>query len=145
MKAETHYITCDPLAYFEPEKALKPREAFFADRDGVRLNPSTNGFVGLIRHPHLNRTEKARVKLVDRKELWYLRNILVINACDDTFLRMGGADVDGDKVMIIFDERVVKNTTFYRPFIQQGIATEEKIKAGKERVQKALTKKPAQK
>ncbi|MBQ1770039.1 MAG: hypothetical protein IIZ99_04955 [Turicibacter sp.] len=130
VKAETHYITCDPLAYFEPEKALQPREAFFADQDGVRLNPSTNGFVGLIRHPHLNRTEKARVKLVDRKELWYLRNILVINACDDTFLRMGGADVDGDKVMVIFDERVVKNTTFFKTFIQQGISTEEKIKAG---------------
>ena len=29
VKAETHYITCDPLAYFEPKKALKAREAFF--------------------------------------------------------------------------------------------------------------------
>ena len=130
VKAETHYITCDPLAYFEPKKALKAREAFFTDQNGVRLNPSSNSLVALVRHPHLNRTEKAAVKLVEREDLWYLRNILVINAYDDTFLRMGGADVDGDKVMIIFDERVVKNTTFYRPFIQQGIATEEKIKAG---------------
>ena len=130
VKAETHYITCDPLAYFEPNKALRAREAFFTDQNGVRLNPSANDFIALIRHPHLNRTEKAKIQLVEREDLWYLRNILIINAYDETFLRMGGADVDGDKVMIIFDELVVNNTTFYRPFIQQGIATKEKIKAG---------------
>lgn len=145
VKAETHYITCDPLAMFEPEKALKGKvfkevngkkvlvqqsEAYFADQNGVRLNKETNSLVALIRHPHLNRTEKGLVKLVDCEELWYLRNILVINAYDDTFARMGGADVDGDKAMMIFDERVVKNTKFFNQFIQQGISTDEKRKAG---------------
>ncbi|MBQ8992970.1 MAG: hypothetical protein IJ085_02385 [Turicibacter sp.] len=130
VKAETHYITCDPLAYFEPEKALKAGESFFADHNGVRLNPSANGFVALIRHPHLNRTEKAKVKLVEREDLWYLRNVLVINAYDVTFIRMGGSDADGDKVMIIFEARIVNNTIFYRTFILQGISTEDKVKAG---------------
>lgn len=138
VKAETHYITCDPLYFFNKTLALKPRQAAFYDQNGCRIEETTEvnkndkylNTVCLIRHPHLNRTEKAMVKLTRHDELWYLGNVLIINGYDDTFLRMGGADVDGDKVMIIFDRRVVANTVFYQQFIQQGISTYEKQRAG---------------
>lgn len=139
IKAETHYITCDPLYFFNPKNALKRRQAAFVDHNGSRVQTPTTeeekrdpyfNFCCLIRHPHLNRTEKAYVKLVEHDELWYLRNILIINAYDDTFARMGGADVDGDKVMMIFERRVVANTKYYNQFIQQGISNAEKRKAG---------------
>ena len=149
VKAETHYITCDPLAIFEPEKALKGRivkeevingkkvtrivqhsEIFFADQNGTRFNKEANDLAVMLRHPNLNRTENALVKLVDREELWYLRNIVVVNAYDNTFILMSGADVDGDKVLLIFEVSIVKRAGRYHTFIKQGLATSEKRKAG---------------
>lgn len=138
VKGETHYITCDPMYFFNKDLALKSRQAAYYDQNGTRVIKRTEenkndeylNRVCLIRHPHLNRTEKAGVRLTEHQELWYLRNILIINAYDDTFARMGGADVDGDKVMIVFDRRVVENTIIYRQIIQQGISNEEKRKAG---------------
>lgn len=118
VKAETHYISVDFVGLFNPDKALKGGEAYYADQNGVR-----KGRVGLFRHPLLNAADKASVKLVGRDDRWYLRNILILNCKDAVLPRMGGADVDGDKVLMIFDKRFLTN--FKRYFIIQGVKHEK--------------------
>lgn len=118
VEAETHFITCDPFLASDRSKGLKAGQGFFRDQNGTR-----KGIIGLVRHPLYHRTERACIELVECEELWYLRNILVLNGCDATLIRMGGADVDGDKVMMIFDKLIMKSkdVAFYKPVIVQGL------------------------
>lgn len=83
-----------------------------------------NGKVGqhvLLRSPLLDRSEPVVIECVNRPELQeafgHLKNIIILNAHDDTLPRMGGADTDGDKVLITSEPIVVNAVAKNLPMV----------------------------
>lgn len=88
-----NFIVTDPRWMSDlPEvraKALKKDEAYL------------NGFVGeraLFRNPQQYMGSQSIQNFVDDKELWYLKDILVVSPFSTVLARLNGADTDGDKV-----------------------------------------------
>ena len=93
------YITGDPVVLVGSSPLLKAGEAFYIGQNGVETGERV-----LLRSPNNHKSEVATVTLVDRQELreayGHIKNVLILNVLDDTLLRLGGADVDGDKVFM---------------------------------------------
>lgn len=108
------YIIADPSVIFgNPEGALKAGEYYH--------NNDTKLYAG-FRSPLIHSSEAVTLQMVENNE-WasmtekadgfrpftYLKDLIVFNSYDDTLPRMGGADVDGDKIMITADARIVRS------------------------------------
>lgn len=93
------FITGDPVVLIGGAPLLKPGEAFYIGENGVETGERV-----LLRSPNNHKSEVAMINLVDSPELreayGHVKNVLILNVLDDTLLRLGGADVDGDKVFM---------------------------------------------
>lgn len=93
------YITGDPVVLIGGSPLLKAGEGFYIGQNGVETGERV-----LLRSPNNHKSEVAIVTLVDSPELreayGHVKNVLILNVLDDTLLRLGGADVDGDKVFM---------------------------------------------
>lgn len=100
------FITGDPVVLIGGSPLLKAGEAFYIGQNGVETGERV-----LLRSPNNHKSEVAVVTLVDSSELreayGHIKNVLILNVLDDTLLRLGGADVDGDKVFMSADPILV--------------------------------------
>jgi hypothetical protein len=99
VEGHRQFVTCDPMYFLTGKACLQRGENYF------------NGVVkewGLIRNPMSFKSEFAVVNTVACPELWYLKDILVLNVFDDTLERLAGADIDGDEVIMVADQRIIE-------------------------------------
>lgn len=93
------YIIADAAPMFGCKPVLKKGEYYYNGRVGR---------AAAFRSPLVDESEAVVLNLVDVPE-WKggFKDILVFNWYDDTLTRMGGADTDGDKVSMVFDDRII--------------------------------------
>lgn len=114
VKGAFQYIISDPVWLYHMamgdtfESELKAGEVFYQGINGYTA--------GLWRSPmiHFSEPQKAMCKYVDY--LWMYKDIVVLNPYDAIAPSLGGADYDGDKVLIIIDEN---DESFESLFVQQ--------------------------
>lgn len=103
------YIIADPMPTFGLKPVLKSGQNYYNN-----MKCQAGGF----RSPLVDESEATVLELVKKKAFRGLfRNTLVLNWFDDTLPRMGGADTDGDKIALIFDERIIKHIKTGLPMI----------------------------
>jgi hypothetical protein len=133
------YIIADPTVVFGNSKGmLKAGEAYY------------NGRVATIagfRSPLIHSSEVVKLNLVSVKK-WekmteyseefgkftYLNELIVLNTYDDSLPRMGGADVDGDKIMMSEDVRLINSVKGGKVVFDQGGAPAKKVPNTREEV-----------
>lgn len=108
------YIIADPSVIFGNEDGVLQAGEYYHNGE----NKLYAGF----RSPLIHSSEAVKLQMVPKAEFegkenteytegfgrfTYLKDLIVFNTYDDTLPRMGGADVDGDKIMITADSRVV--------------------------------------
>lgn len=101
------YVICDPR-YLFGETGLQSGENWY--------NDMTCNYVA-FRSPLIEYSEVTKLHMVKDNGLWWLKNLIVVNPFDDTLPRMGGADVDGDKLMITNHPLVLKSVAPWAPMI----------------------------
>lgn len=96
-----YFVFTDPTGLVG-EPVLKSGEAYFNGLEGD---------AALFRTPLIHRSEASRVKLVNSPDviskLGHIKNVIVLNQYDDTLIRAGGADIDGDKFFITQEPLIV--------------------------------------
>lgn len=117
------YLTADLSALDKKgQPLLKAGEFYYNGQTGERA---------IFRSPLIHRSETSKITLVTSPELeaayGHLKNILVVNLYDDTLPRAGGADLDGDKVLITGEPVIVNAVETGLPMIY-GDAETQKLK-----------------
>lgn len=116
------YIITDPATLLSNgAPLLKAGEYYYNGEVGERA---------LFRSPLIHKSEAVVVNLVDNPELQkafgHIKNVLIMNAYDDTLPRMGGADTDGDKVYMVAHQDIIDSVERDLPLIYGDIAEESK-------------------
>lgn len=115
------YLTAD-LAALDKTSAplLKAGEFYYNGQTGERA---------IFRSPLIHRSEASRITLVTSPELeeayGHLKNILVVNLFDDTLPRAGGADLDGDKVLLTSEKVIVEAVEKGLPMVYGDAETQQ--------------------
>ena len=121
------YIIADPFPMFGLKPVLKKGQYYYNGRTGKAA-----GF----RSPLVDESEAVVLNLTDVDAFHGLfKNILVFNWYDDTLTRMGGADTDGDKIALVFNETIIAHVKGNKlPLItdmggdaQKAVMTDENI------------------
>lgn len=68
---------------------------------GEFYHNNKNDEAGLFRSPLIHPFEAQKVTLVEREDLWHYNDVVLFNAYDGTWDRMGGGDFDGDTCAIV--------------------------------------------
>jgi hypothetical protein len=110
VKGSYAYICCDPrFMHGEDTSAcLQSGQNWFNNEEGL--------FAG-FRSPLMHSSEIARLNMVKDDALWFMKDIIVLNPFDDTLPRMGGADCDGDSILITNEELVIKSLPAEMPML----------------------------
>lgn len=95
------FIVTDPNVLIGDFKnCLQEEECYLSGKEGYAL---------LARAPLAYKSEIRKVKLVKCEHLEYLNDVLVLNPFTGLLHAMSGADTDGDKVLVIYQEELVDN------------------------------------
>ena len=101
---------------------LKAGEFFYNGQTGKRA---------FFRSPLVHRSESSAITLVTSPELeeayGHMKNVLIFNLFDDTLPRAGGADADGDKVLLTSEPAIVNAVEHDLPLVY-GDTEEQKLK-----------------
>ncbi|MGG4186745.1 hypothetical protein ABEW24_25775 [Paenibacillus jamilae] len=101
------YLTNDPIAFMEYASGkavtgvLKKNQAFMNRKRGMHA---------LFRSPLtvFNEVGKLDFVQVHNRYIRHLDNVIVLNCCDLSLMRLGGADVDGDTALCTNDPTILK-------------------------------------
>ena len=102
VKGNFFFVITDPYAHLGLSETLKSSEIHFNNFD--------NQEVSLFRYPNVHPSEIVRANAVSISVYDYLENVIIMNPIDDTLPRMAGGDTDGDMLLIVFDDVIIKNT-----------------------------------
>ena len=104
------YIVTDPRFLFEDDKTkcLQAGQNWFNNKTGLYA-----GFRAPANHP----SEIARLFMVEDDYYWYVRDVIILNPYDDTLPRMGGADTDGDKILITMVAIIINSLPALQPML----------------------------
>ena len=102
VKGAYAYIVTDPrfMLGAKMEDCLQSGENYF--------NNNVDTYVG-VRNPIIHSSEILNLNMVADEELWFMKDLIVLNPCDDTLPRAGGADTDGDQILISNEPLLVKS------------------------------------
>lgn len=121
------YIIADPTVIFGNEAGVLNAGEFYH-------NGEVKTYAG-FRSPLIHESEVVKLNMVsvpafESKEMTeyhpkfgkftYLKDLIVFNSYDDSLPRMGGADVDGDKIMITADSRIVNGVVGGKVIYAEG-------------------------
>jgi hypothetical protein len=115
------FIVTDPSTLMKDGKPLlKKGESYYNGQTGKRA---------IFRSPLIHKSETVVINLVNRPELeeafGHLNNVLILNAFDDTLPRMGGADTDGDKVLLVNEPIIIDAVERNQPMVYGDVDTQE--------------------
>jgi len=107
------YIATDPRFLFEDaiDRILQAGQNWYNGRLGL--------FAG-FRAPLNSPSEIARLLMVEVDDFWYLRDVIILNPFDDTLPRMGGADTDGDKILLTMAAIIMKSLPALQPMLHDA-------------------------
>lgn len=107
------YIATDPRFLFEDatDRILQAGQNWYNGRLGL--------FAG-FRAPLNSPSEIARLLMVEVDEFWYLNDVIILNPFDDTLPRMGGADTDGDKILLTMVAIIMNSLPALQPMLNDA-------------------------
>lgn len=123
------YMVCDPAflvaqTYGIELPHLAEGEYYYNGKDDVEC--------GLFRSPLIHPSEAQKVNLKNREEYWYMQDVIVFNAYEGAWDRMGGADFDGDTCAVVpgdtvFGALICKGIKDYGWDVWEPAATAQKV------------------